>query len=90
MKSYLILLKLNADENSYFSLTNYLKTANYWARPMPNVWIIKTNLNSAQIRDGITEHLGMFDKLLVVSGNSDDWATLRLDQTINDWLKNNL
>lgn len=90
MKSYLVILKLSRDENTYYSLINYLKTAINWARPTQNVWIIKTPLKASQVRDGIATHISVLDKVLVISVNNDDWATFRFDQNINDWLKTKL
>ncbi len=90
MKSYLVLLKLNADESSYHELISYLKTASSWARPSNNAWLIKTDSSSVQIRDGLSNLIGVYDKVIVISISGNDWATLRADEAIVNWLKNNL
>ena len=60
-----------------------------WWHCLESVWIVKTNLTSAQIRDRLQPHIDVNDKVLVaaLSGQS---GTLGLDKNCNDWLRENL
>jgi hypothetical protein len=53
------------------------------------VWIVKTNLTSAQVRDRLQPHVDANDKVSV-SGLNGRWATFGLDKKCNDWLQENL
>lgn len=90
MKSYIVVLKLNFSEDTYLNLINYFKTASYWAKPLPNVWFIKTNRMSSELRDGIMSRITNTDKVLVIAVNNSDWASYNLDKVITDWMKSDL
>ena len=88
--TYLIILKLAAQEDLYKNLVVFLKTADAWARPMPSVWIIKASKGSAEIRDGIKSRIGTNDSVLVVEISQKGWATSNLTKVVTDWMKNNI
>ncbi len=89
MKTYLIILKLGLNDDSYINLIQYLKTATYWARPANNIWIIKSYNSAAQIRDGVMNKILSTDQVMVLELGKD-WATYNFNKIITDWLKNNL
>ena len=60
-----------------------------WWHCLESVWIVKTSLTSAQVRDRLKPHVDANDKVLVAS-LSGDWGTLGLDKNCNDWLHENL
>lgn len=90
MKAYIITLQLVYQENTYVNLITYLKSSFVWARPMANVWIIKTPKDATEIRNGINTriNLGLGDRVLVMNVQSFDWATNNIDKIVTDWMKN--
>ena len=92
MKSYIIILQLGYQENLYVNLMNYLKSSTFWARPMNNVWIIKTSKTSAEIRDGVANSINikLGDKVAVIAVQSADWATNNIDKNVTEWMKKNI
>ena len=90
MNTYLIVLKLSADESLYTNVAKYLKSSSFWARPMPSVWIVKAGISEAQIRDGIRPLLYSGDGVLVVDITKKGWATSNLTGVVTDWMKKNV
>lgn len=92
MNPFLINLQLSQPEDSYPNLMAYLKSANKWARPVTNAWIIRTPKTAAEIRDGITERINikLGDKVIVMrlpDNFHTDWATNNISKAVTDWLK---
>jgi hypothetical protein len=60
-----------------------------WWHCLESVWLVKTTLASAQVREQLRLHIDANDKILVaaLAGN---WASLGLKQECNDWLSENL
>lgn len=92
MNSYIVTLQLGYPENNYVNLIAYLKSNHFWARPMANVWVIKSDKIAMDIRDEviskINTHLG--DKVMVVLAEKRNWGTCNVVKDVNDWLKNKL
>ena len=70
----------------YAGLFDAIKTLGAWWHCLESVWIVKTSLTSAQIRDALRPHLDANDSLLVAA-LAGDWATLGLS---SDWFRRNL
>ena len=91
MNHYIITLQLGYPEETYTNLEAYLKSADFWARPMKNVWIINTAKTAVEIRDGISQrvNISLGDKVLVMPlpAGLGNWATNNIGQIVNDWLK---
>jgi len=90
MKSYLIVYQLTLSESAYGSLVAYLKTAPYWARPLPSTWFIKTTTEVSLIRDGIMRRINNNDKVLVMEINKASWATFNISKEVTDWIRGSL
>jgi len=86
---YLVLLNLRDSEDTYPNLISFLKSFNYWARPMPNVWFIDTYYYSSTIRDGISKMISPSDKVLVIEVGKS-WASWNIPAIITDWMKKNI
>jgi len=79
MKNYIVILNLLfSSDGSYKALISYLKTADYWARPMTNV------------RDGIKSRLNFSDKVIVIEVSGKNWGTSNIEKNVTDWMKLNL
>ena len=90
MKSYLIILQLGFSELSYSRLISYIKTANSWAHPMPFIWVIKTSVDIASVRDGVKSRINVSDRAFLVEVSNSMWATSNISKSVTDWMKNNL
>lgn len=88
MKTYLISYDLIKPESSpdYVRLINTIKTATNWAKPLESVWLVKTTLSSAQIRDELRKVTDANDKILVIEV-TNNWASFNLPKTVTDWMK---
>ena len=49
-------------------------------------WLIKSELTSVQIRDALSPFIDADYKLLVINITGDNWATIGIKKTGNDWL----
>lgn len=89
MVAQLITYDLRQPGRDYTSLFTEIQSLGNWWHCLESVWIVKTNLSSAQVRDRLARCLDSNDKLLVVK-LAGDWATRGLDKDCNDWLQSNL
>lgn len=91
MKTYLISYDLIKPESlpEYIRLFNTIKTAAFWAKPLQSVWLVKTTLSSAQIRDELRKVIDANDKLLVIEV-TNNWAAYNLPKEVTDWMQQGL
>ncbi len=92
MKTFFVSYDLGVPESysDYIKLSDYLKSIfGTWARPVKSDWIVKSDLNAANIRDLIMSRLDSNDKLIVIE-ISKDWATYNISSEVTEWMKNNL
>ena len=90
MSAQLISYDLRRPGQNYPDLFAAIKSidATCW-HCLESVWIVKTGLTSAQVRDRLRSHVDANDKVLVASLGGD-WGTHGLDKSCNDWLRENL
>lgn len=88
MKTYLISYDLVGNENitDYKRLIEMIKTATYWAKPLKSVWLVKSTLSSAQIRDQLRTVVDNNDKLLVIE-ITNNWGSYNLPKDVTDWMQ---
>ena len=91
MKTYLISYDLIKPETlpEYIRLFNTIKSAKFWAKPLRSMWLVKTTLSSAQIRDELRKATDTNDKILVIEV-TNDWASYNLPKEITDWMQQGL
>ena len=89
MKTYLIGYDLIKQGQNYDALTEEIKNMGNWWHCLGSTWIIKTNLDSVQIRDRLILKIDNNDKLLVVRLR-EEAAWVGFEKECSDWLKNNL
>lgn len=58
-----------------------------WVKPTLSQFIIKTTLNSVQIRDFLKSYVDHDDTIFVAKIDLSDWASYNVDQKISDPLK---
>lgn len=89
MKTYLIGYDLMKQWQDYDVLIEEIKKIGNWWHSLDSTWIIKTNLNSIQIRDRLIPKIDNNDKLLVVR-LKEEAAWIGFKKECSDCLKNNL
>lgn len=89
MVRQIISYDLRKPGRNYQELYEAIKRLGVWWHCLESVWIVRTDLTCAQIRDRITSYLDANDKLLVAKLQGD-WASYGLDQQCNGWLTENL
>lgn len=91
MKTYLISYDLIRPESSpeYTRLINLIKTATTWAKPLESLWLIKSNLASAEIMNQLRTVIDANDKILIIEV-TNDWISLNLAKEVIDWMKSGL
>ena len=65
MAVFLASYDLHKPDRNYQPLYDYLETFNY-AHCIGSVWLLDTNLTSAEIRDGMQKHMHEKDTTLVI------------------------
>jgi hypothetical protein len=92
MRTLLIAYDLVRAETSaeYEKLFEMLKGFSSWARPQYSLWLVKSDMSAAQVRDQLAELLDSADKLLVmdVTGDSAAWKSLHAD--VSGWIQKQL
>jgi len=89
MAKQLISYDLVQPGRDYAELFEAIKAIGLWWHCLESVWIVVTDLTSAQVRDRLTPHIDTNDKLAVFK-LAGDWATQGLDKDRNDWLRKNM
>ena len=89
MPAQLISYDLRKPGRGYAELFAVIKSFGAWWHCLESVWIVKTNLTSAQIRDRLNPHVDANDKVFVASLRGG-WGTFGLDNNCNNWLRENL
>lgn len=91
MKTYLISYDLIRPEtlSDYIRLFNTIKSARFWAKPLLSVWLVKTTLSSAQIRDELRKVIDANDKILVIEV-TNSWASYNLPKEVTEWMQQGL
>ncbi len=92
MKTFLITYDLVGYESiiDYNRLHEKIRrTFALWSRPVRSVWIVKSNMDSTQIRNELAFSMDSNDRLLVVEmTNSTAWKNLSPE--VEEWLRTNL
>jgi hypothetical protein len=89
MASYLIGYDLNKSGQDYNTLIERIKKFGTWWHCLDSTWIVKSDLNSAQIRDALSPLIDGNDELLVVKLTGEA-AWVGFSDECSKWLKNNL
>lgn len=89
MAAQLISYDLRKPGRDYSALYEAIKALGTWWHCLESIWIVRTNLDTAQVRDALTPHIDANDDLIVLTLQGN-WASYRLSQECNDWLRNNL
>lgn len=89
MSTYLVSYDLMSPGQDYKKLHEYLRSFDTRSKPLESLWVIKTTLTAAELRDGVATHVDSNDKVLVVkSGSFGAWRNL--GTSTSEWLKKHL
>lgn len=80
----------NKSGQDYAKLIEYLKSFGTWAKPLKSSFFIKTSMTSAELQNGIKQHINSNDDVVVIPIDGRGWASCGLRQNITEWMKNNL
>jgi len=72
MNKYLITYDLKNKSHNYNDLYLSIKSLGSWWHYLDSTWIIKTNLNSAQIWNFLGRHITTVDHMLIVKIEPND------------------
>ena len=86
MKTYLIGYDLMKQGQDYDALIEAIKKIGNWWHCLDSTWIVKTNLNSEQIRDYLIPKIDNNDRLLVVRLKRES-AWIGFEKECSDWLE---
>lgn len=89
MGKRLISYDLSKPGRDYERLFEAIKALGSWWHCLESVWVVKTDLTCAQVRDHLVKHIDANDKLAVLELGSG-WASQGLDKNCNDCLRNNM
>jgi hypothetical protein len=87
MNTILISYDLRAPGRDYTKLWDHLKSYGNWAKPLESVWLIRTTLTAAKVRDAASNYVDQNDKIFAVDMTSSEWASLRIPDDVATWLK---
>lgn len=92
MKTYLISYDLRVPETSedYRRLIAYIKTYDYYAKPLLSLWFIKTSKTVTTVRDEIKSATDSNDRILVIDVTGANWATDGVTKENTAWMKSNI
>ena len=69
----------------YSSLYAAIKSCGSWVHPLESCWLVRTNLNAAEVRDRLVAHVDQNDGLLITRCTGEA-AWYRLDPRVEKWL----
>lgn len=81
---------LNRSGQDYDDLISYLKSHESWAKPLASSFLVKTQLSTSGLRDGIKEHVDANDSVLVVAVDEQNWASFGISKKVTEWMKANM
>lgn len=88
MAKQLISYDLTKPGRNYDELYKAIEALGTCWHCLESVWIVVTDLTTAQVRDQLKPHIDGNDKLAVLKLEGS-WATLGLDQDCNNWFRKN-
>lgn len=71
------------------NLITAIKSFNFWARPLPNVWLIRTMGYRNNVMGVLQNYIGPQDKLLIMKVDND-WISLHLEKDVVSWMQSGL
>lgn len=86
MSSFIITYDL-VNSRDYQKLYDAIQSLGNWARVVESVWIVTSELSSAQIRDELLKYIDDDDRIFVTKSSGE--AAWRNTRCSGEWIKNN-
>jgi len=83
MKTYLVAYDSILPE---LSLIDKIKSFQLWARPLTNVWLIKTDSDRGSVMNYVTSGSFFVGKILIIEV-TNDWISRNLSQEVVNWMQ---
>ncbi len=90
MNTFLIGYDLDKPGQDYSGLIARLKFFSLWWHHLDSTWIVKSNLDAAEIRDDLQKYIDTNDELFVVDITGDSAAWAGFNSQGSNWLLNNI
>ncbi|MDX6587284.1 MAG: hypothetical protein QOI31_1757 [Solirubrobacterales bacterium] len=88
MNTILIGYDLNRPGQHYDALIDGIKELGAWWHQLDSTWLVKTDLNAADVRDRLWALMDSGDEILVIDVTGRPWAANGFESY--DWLYNSL
>lgn len=87
MNTYLITYESILSE---YSLISKIKTFQLWARPMKDVWLIRTTSDRISVFNYLTNNSYYFTGKILVIKVTNDWIAKNLANDVVNWMQGGL
>lgn len=87
MNTLYITYLLDDTDVDYSKISARIKKYPDWAKIMSRSWIIRTSKSSKTVRSELSNSIDGKGKILVINISDSAWASYRLGDEINEWLK---
>ena len=74
----------------YSKLIEHLKSFDGWWHSLDSTWLVRTTKTASALRDELKSYVDANDRVLVMDVSGDNWATVGMTKTANDWLQNHV
>lgn len=90
MNTFFVTYSLDDYGETYNKIQSRLKRYPNWAKLFARTWIIKTSRSSRRVRDELSEVIDGKGHIVVVNITDASWATYKVDESVLDWMKENV
>lgn len=90
MNTLFITYSLDDYGETYNKIRARLKRYPNWAKLFARTWIIRTTHSSRRVRDTLSDVIEGKGHIVVVNITDSAWATYKVDESVLEWMKENV
>lgn len=90
MNTLFITYSLDDYRETYDRISAQIKRYPNWAKLFARTWIIRTTHSSRHVRDSLSRAIEGRGHIVVVNITDSAWATYKVDESVLDWMKDNV
>lgn len=90
MNTLFITYSLDDYGETYDKIRARLKRYPNWAKLFARTWIIRTTHSSRRVRDTLSDVIEGKGHIVVVNITDSAWATYKVDESVLEWMKENV
>lgn len=90
MNTLFITYSLDDYGETYDKIRSRLRRYPNWAKLFARTWIIKTSHTTRRVRDELNNAIEGKGHIVVVNITDAAWATYRVDESVLEWMKDNV